>query len=288
MVRASEIQVGNTIFYKSNQILAFADDIVIISRNISALRESFTSLNEAAVRMGLVINTNKTKYMCNDQTNLSLPGILVIDEHEFERTKEFRYLGSVVTEGNNTNVEIRARILAANKSYFGMIKILKSKILPRKVKINLYKTLIRPVLTYGAETWTLTKTDESSLMSFERKILRRIFGPVNDGGVWRRRYNLELYQLYKEHNIIGVIKSSRIRWLGHLMRMSDGEMPRKLLFGELCGKRRQGRPKLRWLDDVTDDLAGMGIRSWRRKTQERETWRKIVEDAKAHFGLWST
>ena len=63
-------------------------------------------------------------------------------------------------------------------------------------------TLIRPVLAYGSETWTLTKSDKDILGVFERKILRAIFGPTNDNGEWRIKYNSELYAMYKENNIV--------------------------------------------------------------------------------------
>jgi hypothetical protein len=59
-----------------------------------------------------------------------------------------------------------------------------SRIISRNTKILLYKTLTRPVLTYGAETWVLSKQDEHHLSIFERKILQRIYGPVMDGGRW--------------------------------------------------------------------------------------------------------
>jgi hypothetical protein len=61
---------------------------------------------------------------------------------------------------------------------------MKSRIKSRNTKTLLYKTLIRPVLTYGAETWVLSKQDEHCLNIFEHKILRKIYGPVMDGGRW--------------------------------------------------------------------------------------------------------
>jgi hypothetical protein len=62
--------------------------------------------------------------------------------------------------------------------------------------MTVYKVLVRPVATRASETWTLTKADERELGLFERKILRSIFGAVQDKGQWRRRYNFELYELY--------------------------------------------------------------------------------------------
>jgi hypothetical protein len=80
------------------------------------------------------------------------------------------------------------------------VNILKAKNIIRKynVIIYVYKTLIKPVLMYEAETWALSKADELRLAVLERKILRRVYGPICEGAAWRSRYNEELYRLYDE------------------------------------------------------------------------------------------
>jgi hypothetical protein len=80
-------------------------------------------------------------------------------------------------EDRNDNC-VKERIQAENMAYFANLSTLKSKIMSRAAKIQLHKTLQRPVATYGAETWTLTVTDENALRMFERKNIRRIYGPV--------------------------------------------------------------------------------------------------------------
>jgi hypothetical protein len=90
--------------------------------------------------------------------------------------------------------------------YFANLSTLKNKIISRTAKIQVYKTLIRPVATYGAETWTLTVTEENALRMFERKIVRRIYGPVMENNVWRTRYNEELNTLLKEEDIVCMYK----------------------------------------------------------------------------------
>ena len=81
------------------------------------------------------------------------------------------YLGTLITTDNNASAEINNRIALANRSYFGLVNILKAKNINRKYKVIIYKTLIKPVLVYGAETWVLSKADELRLGVFERKIL---------------------------------------------------------------------------------------------------------------------
>jgi hypothetical protein len=83
--------------------------------------------------------------------------------------------------------------------------MLKSKRISRS-KTQIYKILIRPIVTYGAETWTLTNTEENALRRSERKVLRKIYGPVMDNGVWQIRYNNELYRFMGGEDIVRFIK----------------------------------------------------------------------------------
>ena len=92
-----------------------------------------------------------------------------------------------------------------------MVNILKAKNINRKCKVIIYKTLIKPVLMYGAETWVLSKVDELRLGVLDRKILRRIYGPICEGATWRSRYNEELYRLYDETDLVTTIRITRLR-----------------------------------------------------------------------------
>ena len=78
-----------------------------------------------------------------------------------------------------------------------------------------------PVVLYGCENWSLTLKEESRLRVLENRVLRRIFGPTRDEvrGKWRRLHNKELYALHSSPNIIRVIKSRGLRWVGHVARM---------------------------------------------------------------------
>jgi hypothetical protein len=99
----------------------------------------------------------------------------------------------------------------------------------------------------------------------------------------RIRYNEELNTLLKGEDIVS--KSQRIRWLGHVERTEDNAMPRRMLKGRLYSKRRKGRPRMRWLDDVEGDLKKMEVNGWKEKMRDREQWRLVVEEAKAHQAL---
>jgi len=94
--------------------------------------------------------------------------------------------------------------------YFAAISLFRSRFLSRATKILLYKTLIRPIVAYGAETWMMTKKEEQTLLIFERKIFRRIYGPKCENGEWKSRTNRELGEMSKGENIVKRIKGQRI------------------------------------------------------------------------------
>jgi hypothetical protein len=101
----------------------------------------------------------------------------------------------------------------------------------------------RPIVTYGCEAWTLTNRDEH-LRIFERRILRKIFGPVqNEDESWRIRMNYELNELIGNADIVRFIKSRRIAWLGHVMWMDDKRTPKRMLQWKPIGTRTRGRPR---------------------------------------------
>ncbi|CAI6370214.1 unnamed protein product [Macrosiphum euphorbiae] len=139
--------------------------------------------------------------------------------------------------------EIKRRIMAANRAYFENIKLLKSKLLSKTTKMKLYRTLIRPVVCYGAETWTLSKADSNRFKIFERKIIRKIYGVVNEEGRWRIWSNNEIEWILENKNIVKFIKSGTIRWLGHVERIYEEKIPKRVMLARMEGTRRQGRPR---------------------------------------------
>jgi hypothetical protein len=120
---------------------------------------------------------------------------------------------------------------------------------------------------------------------FEIKIICRIYGPVMENNVWRIRYNEELNTLLKGEDTVRFIKSQRIRWFGHVERMEDNAMSKRMLKGRLYSKRRKGSPRMRWVDDVQSDLKKMQVKGWKEKMKDRKQWRLVVEEANAHPGL---
>jgi hypothetical protein len=136
------------------------------------------------------------------------------------------------------------------------------------------------VVLYGCETWSLTIREEHKLRVFENRVLRRIFGPKRDGltGGWRKLHNEELHNLYSSPSIIRILKSRRMRWVGHVARIGEKWNVYRLLVGKPEGKRLPGGRRRRWIDNIKIDLLEIGliIVDWIGLAQDRYRCRALV------------
>jgi len=127
---------------------------------------------------------------------------------------------------------------------------------------------------YGCETWSLTLKKERRLRVFENRMLRRIFWPRRDEvtGELRKLHNEELNELYCSPIIVRVIKSRRMRWVGHVAHVEERRDVYRVLVGKPEGNRPLGRHRLRWEDNIKMDLHEVGGRGmdWIELTQDKD------------------
>jgi hypothetical protein len=142
--------------------------------------------------------------------------------------------------------EIKHRLVTANRVSCGPKKQLSSRCLGRQTKCTLYKPRVGPILTHESESWSLKREDKNMLRITASRLLRRIYGPITENGIWRSSYNHELYKLYNEPDIVKVIKVRRSRWLGQLYKMQEQNPSRKLTLHKPEGTRRVGISTSRW------------------------------------------
>ena len=127
----------------------------------------------------------------------------------------------------------------------------------------------------------LERTIKSKLKVFERKVLRKSFGPTKErDGTWRIKTNDELDELIRRKNIINHIKAQRLSWFGHLHRMPEERKVKKVYKWKPISIRPQGRPKNRWEDDIRNDMKELEIKNWTSCIQDRNNWKSYVERGK--------
>jgi hypothetical protein len=132
-----------------------------------------------------------------------------------------------------------------------------------------YNTFFTP---YKIITSTLTKRERKQLNIFERKVYRRILGPVYDNGKenWRILTNKEIYAILKKPTITETIRLHRLRWIGNVQRMEENRIPKRVLYMNLETRRPRGTPRNRWQDEVREDGRMVGGEEWQEKVYNRD------------------
>jgi len=97
---------------------------------------------------------------------------------------------------------------------------------------------------------------------------------------WRIKTKQEINDILKGQNITGFIRNQRLKWLGHVKHMAEDNNVQKIKRWKPMSKRPIGRPKRRWEDDVLEDIKSMHVSNWKYVAQNRDRWKKVVEQAR--------
>ena len=252
--------------------LRFADDIVLMGDNLKTIGTMLAELDAACKEVGLNINFGKTQFM----TNLVPSENLKVDDKEITLVHKYKYLGhEIQIARDNQTTELQRRITLAWAAYGALSDIFKSSI-PNHLKKKTFDQCILPVMTYGAETLSLTQATATKLRVAQRRMERSMLGlTLRD-----RVRNEEIRRRTGVTDVIERIAWLKWNWAGHVARMTDGRWTRKVIeWRPRADKRNRGRPPTRWTDDVKR-IAG----NWLQKAQDRQGWKKLGE---AYVQLWT-
>jgi len=195
-IRRVQVNQDGLILNGTHQLLVYVDDVNTLGGSVHTVKENAESLVVATKEIGPQVNADKTKYMImsRDQ-NAGRSHSVKTDNSSIERVEEFKYLETTLTNQNSIQEEIENRLKSGN-GYYHSMQIF-CLCLPSK-NLKMYRTVIRPVVLYGCETWSLTLREELRFRVFENRVLRRIFGPKRGKitGGWRKIHNEELNDLF--------------------------------------------------------------------------------------------
>ena len=253
--------------------LLFADDAALISHTETGLQQLVSSFANACKEFGLQVSIKKTNIMAQD--TCSVPTITIENEN-LEVVDCFTYLGSKISSSLSIEDELNSRIGKAAATMAKLSKrVWENTKLTERTKLCVYQACVISTLLYGSESWTTYASHERKLNSFHLRCLRRVLGIK-----WQDKVpNSEVLTRASAQSMFAVLSERRLRWLGHVRRMSPGRIPKDLLYGELAsGKRKTGRPRLRYKDVCMRDMraARISTSDWEEKAEDRSTWRTAV------------
>ena len=228
-----EHNLGKTSVPPSMQDAEYADDTYLMAECIIKVMELVEAFNEESKKMGLRINTKKTKVMPITEKCGPWPQ-LIIDGEEIETVKKFIYLGSEITAEGGTEHEIKRRKALAGSTFQRLNeRIFRRHDIGLKVKLRVLNAFVIPILVYGSESWIMTKTMTKSLDACENSWLRRILRISYKDHITNETVRKRTGQEY----VSNVIKRRRLKWAGHMMRMENTRAVKRSWKYQLQGKR---------------------------------------------------
>ena len=245
----------------------FADDLAVVADSEEEQQRRQPKWQIGMESKGLKVNTKKTEVMVSSKKEIEV-NIKDKNNVTLKQVQEFKYLGVAIDAKGGSQVAIRARVAAAWNKWRELSVVICDRKMPRKLKVKLYNTIIRPVLLHGAEVWTVGKREERILETTEMRMLRRIKGVT----LRDRERSADIRRELGVNDINEKVKEIRMRWYGHVRRREEGHPARVAMESRIPGRRPRGRPKKRWRDNVKEDLIHFGVRP--EEALERQNWRR--------------
>ena len=280
--------------------MLFADDLVLCESTREEAEEQLEVWRNAIENKGLRVSRKKTEYLppysCHDKVKLG--------GKEIKNVTTFKYIGSMFDAEGGTTTDCKNRVRLAWNKWREVTGVICDKKVPVKLKHKIYKTVIRPTMTYGAECWTMKKKDEMLMNKTEMRMLRWIQGD----SLREHKRNEDIIIIYGRngsfltwlatsrgksrstvisasprreaatvHPIATHLMQKRLRWYVHVRRRDECHTTRAVLDMVVEGVRPRGRPKLRYTDTIRRDIKKNALTDV--NILDRKNWRLTVTRA---------
>ena len=237
----SRLRANSKVQLKCLHDFLFADDAAVTAHSAKDLQQLMTCFSKACRDFGLTIGLKKTQVMAQD---VDSPPSISISNHELDVVHDLVYLGSTISDSLTLDMEINKCIRKAATTMSSLTKrVWTNEKLTEHTKIQVYRACALSTLLYGSKSWILQVRQEKKLNAFHMRCLRCILhitwqDKVTNNSILERAGIPSMYTLLKQRHM---------RWLGHVVHMDVGRIPKDLLYCELAqGKRPTGRSQLRY------------------------------------------
>ena len=257
--------------------LLYADDMDKNASTEAKMQRAIDQVSQSCDNYDLTISTKKTEVV-----HQPAPGkpynepTITVNGQKLEVVDKFTYLGSTLSRAVHIDDEITARITMASVA-FGRLRanVWERNGIKLDTKLKVYKAVVLPTLLYACETWTVYQRHAKRLNHFHLSCLRKLLKIK-----WQDKIpDTEVLTKAGMQSMHTVLKLAQLRWTGHVIRMPDARLPKKVFYGELQeGKRSQGGQKKRYKDTLEIPMG-----SWEQTAQERSKWRGLINKGAALY-----
>ena len=264
--------------------LLYADDMDKNANTEAKMQRAMDQVSQSCDNYDLTISTKKTEVV-----HQPAPGkpynepTITVNGQKLKVVDKFTYLGSTLSRAVHIDDEITARIAKASVA-FGRLRanVWERNGIKLDTKLKVYKAVVLPTLLYACETWTVYQRHAKRLNHFHLSCLRKLLKIK-----WQDKIpDTEVLTKAGMQSMHTVLKLAQLRWTGHVIRMPDARLPKKVFYGELQeGKRSQGGQKKRYKDTLKASLKDFEIPmgSWEQTAQERSKWRGLINKGAALY-----
>ena len=254
--------------------LLFADDLAVFASSSDDLQRALDRFGAECGVASMKVNAAKTEVLVVSREPVQCA--LHVSGAQLKQVERFKYLGVEFACDGKWDGELDRRIASAGAVMRQLSRgVLGKRELSREAKLAIYRSIYVPTLTYGHELWVLTERTRSRVQAAEMRFLRRVAGR----SLLERVRSTDTRAELAVEPLLLQVERGQMRWLGHVLRMGEDRLVRRVLDAQHVGPRPRGRPRIRWRDQGLDICERVGLGNWtevNRAAEDREGWRDLT------------